>query len=86
MNNNLNLSQRTGSPRQNILDWADNLKHFLSDNPSGFNEMNKSFREFYDMDILTALQQIKTDVEKISKILEETDKAHLVTLKITKKC
>ena len=56
------LKHTLGRPRQNILDWTDNLLHFLNDEPQGFDTLNQSFLDFYETDILTALQEIKRDV------------------------
>jgi type I restriction enzyme M protein len=54
------LKHTLGRPRQNILDWADNLLDFFNKPES--NELvniNKSFNSFYGIDVVNALSQIK---------------------------
>ena len=72
------LKHTLGRPRQNILDWSDNLLHFLSDKPKGFDTMNQSFLDFYDTDILTALQEIKRDVNFMTDVLEKGENGFVV--------
>ena len=48
------LKHTLGRPRQNILDWSDNLLHFLNEKREGFEALNKAFIEFYDTDIISA--------------------------------
>jgi len=72
------LKHTLGRPRQNILDWTDNLLHFLNDKPEGFNGLNKSFRDFYETDILSALQEIKRDVNFMTDVLEKGENGFVV--------
>lgn len=72
------LKHTLGRPRQNILDWTDNLLHFLSDKPKGFDTLNQSFLDFYDTDILTALQEIKRDVNFMTDVLEKGENGFVV--------
>jgi type I restriction enzyme M protein len=72
------LKHTLGRPRQNILDWTDNLLHFLKDKPDGFEALNKSFLEFYETDILSALQEIKRDVNFMTEILEKGENGFVV--------
>lgn len=65
------LKHTLGRPRQNILDWSDNLLDFINRNQSGFEAMNKSFIEFYDVDIISVLREIKRDVNFITEVLEK---------------
>jgi len=65
------LKHTLGRPRQNILDWTDNLLHFLRDKPDGFELLNSSFYEFYETDILSVLQEIKRDVNFMTDVLEK---------------
>ncbi len=65
------LKHTLGRPRQNILDWADNLLDFLTKNKNDFEPVNKSFSEFYDIDIISALNEIKRDVNFITDVLEK---------------
>lgn len=64
------LKHTLGRPRQNILDWSDNLLHFLNAKREGFEALNKAFTEFYDTDIISALKEIKRDVNFITDVLE----------------
>lgn len=65
------LKHTLGRPRQNILDWSDNLLDFINKNQSGFKEMNKAFVEFYDVDMMSVLKEIKQDVNFITEVLEK---------------
>jgi type I restriction enzyme M protein len=72
------LKHTLGRPRQNILDWSDNLIHFLSDKGKEIDNLNKSFAEFYDIDMLSALNEIKRDVNFMSEILEKGENGLVV--------
>lgn len=65
------LKHTLGRPRQNILDWSDNLLDFLTKKKEGFEALNKAFSEFYDIDIISALKEIKRDVNFITDVLEK---------------
>jgi type I restriction enzyme M protein len=68
------LKHTLGRPRQNILDWSDNLLHFLSSSTSDIGKLNKSFADFYDVDIFSALKEIKRDINFITDVLEKGEK------------
>ncbi len=65
------LKHTLGRPRQNILDWSDNLLHFFNTQREGFEALNKAFAEFYDTDIISVLKEIKRDVNFITEVLEK---------------
>lgn len=65
------LKHTLGRPRQNILDWSDNLLDFLTKKKEGFETLNKAFTEFYDIDIISALKEIKRDINFITDVLEK---------------
>lgn len=65
------LKHTLGRPRQNILDWSDNLLDFLSREKEGFISLNTAFSEFYDIDMIAALREIKRDVNFITDVLEK---------------
>lgn len=65
------LKHTLGRPRQNILDWSDNLLDFLNKKKDGFEALNNAFSEFYDIDIISALMEIKRDVNFITDVLEK---------------
>lgn len=65
------LKHTLGRPRQNILDWSDNLLDFLNKKREGFESLNKAFAEFYDIDIISVLKEIKRDVNFITDVLEK---------------
>lgn len=65
------LKHTLGRPRQNILDWSDNLLDFLNKKKEGFENLNNAFCEFYDIDIISALNEIKRDVNFITDVLEK---------------
>ncbi len=64
------LKHTLGRPRQNILDWSDNLLDFLNKNREGFDQLNKAFAEFYDIDMISVLKEIKRDVNFMTDVLE----------------
>lgn len=65
------LKHTLGRPRQNILDWSDNLFDFFSKRSSEIEGFNKAFADFYDIDILAALKEIKNDINYMTEILEK---------------
>lgn len=65
------LKHTLGRPRQNILDWSDNLLDFFNKKKQGFDSLNNAFSEFYDIDIISALKEIKHDVNFITDVLEK---------------
>jgi type I restriction enzyme M protein len=72
------LKHTLGRPRQNILDWTDNLLHFFSEKPEGFDAINKLFLDFYDTDILSSLQEIKRDINFMTEVLEKGENGLVV--------
>ncbi|HRH48243.1 MAG TPA: N-6 DNA methylase [Panacibacter sp.] len=73
------LKHTLGRPRQNILDWSDNLLHFLNEKREGFDALNKAFIEFYDTDIISALKEIKRDVNFITDVLEKGENGFVLS-------
>jgi type I restriction enzyme M protein len=73
------LKHTLGRPRQNILDWSDNLLHFLNNKSEGFERLNKLFSDFYDTDIITALKEIKRDVNFITDVLEKGENGFVLS-------
>ena len=65
------LKHTLGRPRQNILDWSDNLLDFFNKHKDHINSLNKDFSEFYDFDMISALKEIKRDVNFITDVLEK---------------
>lgn len=65
------LKHTLGRPRQNILDWSDNLLDFITKNKDGFEALNRAFSEFYDIDFISALKEIKRDINFITDVLEK---------------
>ncbi len=73
------LKHTLGRPRQNILDWSDNLLHFLYEKREDFEALNKAFIEFYDTDIISALKEIKRDVNFITDVLEKGENGFVLS-------
>ncbi len=65
------LKHTLGRPRQNILDWSDNLLDFLNKNRENIVKLNESFLQYYDVDIISVLHEIKRDVNFITDVLEK---------------
>lgn len=72
------LKHTLGRPRQNILDWSDNLLHYLITKRDEFDSLNKSFAEFYDIDIISALKEIKRDINFITDVLEKGEYGFII--------
>jgi len=72
------LKHTLGRPRQNILDWSDNLLHFFNSKHHGFDALNKAFAEFYEIDIISALKEIKKDVNFITDVLEKGENGLII--------
>lgn len=68
------LKHTLGRPRQNILDWADNLIDFFASKGAEVEKLNKSFADYYEVDIISALKEIKRDVNYMSVILEKGER------------
>ena len=64
------LKHTLGRPRQNILDWTDNLLDFFQGKEDLIRSLNKSFSDFYSTDILSVLKEIKNDVNFMTEVLE----------------
>ncbi len=73
------LKHTLGRPRQNILDWSDNLLHFFSTQSESFASLNKAFAEFYDIDIIASLKEIKRDVNFITDVLEKGENGFVLS-------
>jgi type I restriction enzyme M protein len=72
------LKHTLGRPRQNILDWSDNLIHFLNEKSDDFDGLNRAFAEFYDINIISALKEIKRDVNFITDVLEKGENGFIL--------
>lgn len=73
------LKHTLGRPRQNILDWSDNLLHFFGEKKTEIEKLNNSFAGFYNIDILSALHEIKSDINFMSDILEKGENGLIVS-------
>jgi type I restriction enzyme M protein len=71
------LKHTLGRPRQNILDWTDNLLDFLN-NSESFDALNNEFFEYYQLDIISALKEIKRDVNFMSEVLDKGENGFVV--------
>ncbi len=72
------LKHTLGRPRQNILDWSDNLIHYLDNKRKEVESLSKGFEEFYEIDIISALQEIKRDINFITDVLEKGENGFVV--------
>lgn len=65
------LKHTLGRPRQNIVDWTDNLIDHFSAFHKGFDKMDSEFKNFYEVSIIGALKEIKNDINFITDVLEK---------------
>jgi type I restriction enzyme M protein len=66
------LKHTLGTPRQNILSYAEALIGFFDQNPSlELEKVNTDFKNQMGIDVRTALQAIKHDINFISELLEK---------------
>ena len=72
------LKHTLGRPRQNILDWNDNLLHFFTENPKGFETLNSSFLEYYGSDIISVLKEMKRDINFMTDVLEKGENGFVI--------
>ena len=72
------LKHTLGRPRQNILDWSDNLIHYLDTKRNEVDSLSKGFEEFYEIDIISALKEIKRDINFITDVLEKGENGFVV--------
>lgn len=72
------LKHTLGRPRQNILDWSDNLIHFLDGKNKEVDKLNKTFADFYGIGIIDALKEVKRDINYMSAILEKGENGLVV--------
>lgn len=73
------LKHTLGRPRQNILDWSDNLLDFLNTKREGFDALNNAFADFYEVDIISVLKEIKRDVNFITDVLEKGENGFVLS-------
>ena len=72
------LKHTLGRPRQSILDWSDNLIHYLDNKRKEVDSLSKGFEEFYEIDIISALKEIKRDINFITDVLEKGENGFVV--------
>jgi type I restriction enzyme M protein len=65
------LKHTLGRPRQNILDWATIVHDFLMENVSESKALNNKFSQAYGLDMISAVMEIKRDINFISEVLEK---------------
>ncbi len=65
------LKHTLGRPRQNILDWSDNLLNFLLSKENELKPLNQEFSEFYGIDLIAAIREVKRDINFITDVLEK---------------
>ena len=65
------LKHTLGRPRQNIIDWTDNLLDFLKKHGHNIQELSEKFSADYDKNILEAIEEIKKDANFMSEVLEK---------------
>ncbi len=73
------LKHTLGTPRENILDWSDNLLDFFNNNQDKFKTLNKEFAEFYEIDIVSVMKEIKRDINFITDVLEKGENGFVLS-------
>lgn len=64
------LKHAMGRPKQNILDWSDNMIDFFDENKEKLAMLDEEFVNFYGINIIGALKEVKTDINEISDLME----------------
>lgn len=74
------LKHTLGSPRQNILSYADVLISYFEKNASkAFIEVNDNFNQELGLDLLLVFKAIKSDINFMSELLEKGEKGLILT-------
>ena len=74
------LKHTLGTPRQNILSYADVLVSFFENNQSkAFFEVNNNFNQDLGLDLLSVFKAIKSDINFLSELLEKGEKGLVLT-------
>lgn len=73
------LKHTLGTPRQNILDWSNNLIHFLQMKDAQFVNANTEFRDIFEINILEALKIIRNDINFITEVMERGEKGLIMS-------
>lgn len=74
------LKHTLGTPRQNILSYADVLVSFFENNQSkSFFEVNDNFNQDLGLDLLSVFKAIKSDINFMSELLEKGEKGLVLT-------
>ncbi|MEX1014196.1 MAG: N-6 DNA methylase [Candidatus Paceibacterota bacterium] len=68
------LKHTTGTARQEILNWSINIEDYLNENSNELDKIQKKFIDLYGISIPDALNEIKSNVEYITKVLEKGEK------------
>lgn len=68
------LKHTLGRPRQNILDWTDNILHFFLTKKAALEMLDKDFKDYYGVELEAALREIKRDINFITEVLEKGER------------
>lgn len=69
------LKHTLGTPRENISAWTENLIDFFTDKHQEFEPLNQSFKDFYEVDIISVLKEIRNDVNFMTEIIENGEES-----------
>lgn len=72
------LKHTLGRPRQNILDWSDNLLNFLLSKEKELQAINQEYTEFYEIDIIATIREIKRDINFVTEVLEKGENGFIL--------
>lgn len=72
------LKHTLGRPRQNILDWSDNLLNFLLSKEQELQAINQEYTEFYGIDIIATIREIKRDINFVTEVLEKGENGFIL--------
>jgi len=72
------LKHTLGRPRQNILDWSDNLLNFLLSKEKELQAINQEYSEFYGIDIIATIREIKRDINFVTEVLEKGENGFIL--------
>lgn len=68
------LKHTLGTPRQNILDWSNNLLQFFELKKEKLADLDDDFKDIFQIDMKNAVSIIRNDINFMTEVLERGEK------------